>query len=256
MERVRTKIIGIVGGMGPMAGGHLFDTIIKNTRARVDQDHLSVILASLPRDIADRTLFLQGKTSINPAYEIARVICKLEQMGAEVVGMACNTAYAPEILEVIKDQLLLLGAGVHLLDMPKETCLHITNRNSSYKKIGLLSTNGTYEFGSYQHKLTSFGFTVIPPEKEFQNEVIHRIVYDPRFGVKSNAGRPTEQAFRLYMSALKHFEAKGADAVILGCTEFSLFDCYKKKSLLKIFDSSLILAQALIREATMEVKIL
>jgi aspartate racemase len=50
-------MIGIVGGVGPLAGLDIFKKIIEETIATKDQDHIPVILSSQPQRIADRTAF-------------------------------------------------------------------------------------------------------------------------------------------------------------------------------------------------------
>src|SRR5690349_15710985 len=88
-------VIGIVGGVGPEAGGILYQYITMYTSASCDQEHLSVILMSFPKYIADRTDFIKGKTAANPACEIAAVIRKLYMAGARIMGIACNTSHVP-----------------------------------------------------------------------------------------------------------------------------------------------------------------
>ena len=69
-------MIGIVGGVGPYAGLDLTRKIFDQTKAVSDQDYLSVVLLSMPQQIEDRTSFLLGQTSINPANAIFKIIRK------------------------------------------------------------------------------------------------------------------------------------------------------------------------------------
>ena len=64
-------MIGIIGGVGPTAGADLLQKITEETIAGKDQEHLPVILYSIPNKIEDRTLFLQGKIKENPGCQIA-----------------------------------------------------------------------------------------------------------------------------------------------------------------------------------------
>ena len=109
------KTIGIVGGMGPHSGTALFNLILDNTPARADQEYPSMLLASFPGAIPDRTLFLTGEEKTNPAYGIAGMIGKLYQAGATVIGIACNTAYSPAIYDVILTELQRMGIVVDML---------------------------------------------------------------------------------------------------------------------------------------------
>jgi aspartate racemase len=250
MELKNHKIIGIVGGMGPQAGVALMNSIVRRTRVATDQEHLSTVLMSFPGRIADRTLFLEGCDCPNPAYNIASIIHKLESAGATVVGMACNTSHAPRIYDVIIAELKKANSQVNLLHMPYETCRYIQENHRHARRIGIMTTNGTYRSGVYKNLLQNKGYEVIIPDPIFQDEVIHKMVYDPQFGIKSNTDIVTQEVLSLMEKALHFFTAKGADLVILGCTELSLVPLGDKMTAMVIADSSEILAGALIREAT------
>lgn len=250
MDLQNNKIIGIVGGMGPQAGVALMNSIVRRTRVATDQEHLSTVLMSFPGKIADRTLFLEGTDCPNPAYQISSVIHKLENAGATVVGMACNTSHAPQIYDVIIKELEKVNSRVSLLHMPYETCKYIQANHRDARRIGVMSTNGTYRCGVYKGLLENMGYEAILPDPDFQDEVIHKMVYDPQFGVKSNTDTIMQQVYSLMEKALHFFYTKGADAVILGCTELSLVPLDNKVTGMLIADSSEILAEALIREAT------
>lgn len=249
MDPNKDHIIGIVGGMGPEAGIHLFNRILYHTPASADQDHLPVMLMSFPGQIVDRTAFLEGTASVNPAYSVARIIEKLEKAGAKTVGIACNTSHSPAIFDVIVKELEKAGSRVQLLHMPYETCKLIKEKYPDVRRVGLMATNGTYRSGIYDTLLRSQGFQPVIPEEGFQNDIIHRMVYDPVFGLKGNACHITPQVLSLMEKALLLFKREGAEAVILGCTEFSLVgDQFSSDHLL--IDSTEALALALVREAT------
>ena len=85
------KIIGILGGMGPLATADLFQKIILHTRAETDQQHLHVIVDS-NTNIPDRTAaLLHG--SADPTPELVKSARRLADAGAEVLIMPCNTAH-------------------------------------------------------------------------------------------------------------------------------------------------------------------
>ena len=243
------KVIGIVGGMGPGAGGALFNSIVENTSARTDQEHLSVILMSFPGSMADRTLYLEGIAPVNPAAGITRVILKLEEAGAGVIGIACNTSYSPRIYDVVREELHRHNSDANLLHMPMETCRYIHTNYTQVRRIGLMTTNGTYRSGVYKNMLQEWGYQVVLPSFEFQNNVIHRAVYDPCFGIKANPAGITDEARMLVHSAIEFCKEQHADAVILGCTELSLVCAGDLPAGIPVIDALDVLAQALIREA-------
>jgi aspartate racemase len=245
------NVIGIVGGMGPEAGLALFKNILKHTKATRDQDHLSVVLMSFPKYITDRSSFLNGSENVNPAYNAARIIEKLEHAGAKVVGLACNTSHTQEIFNVVLQELRRTNSKVKLINMPFETCRHLKDNHPNVCRVGLLATNGTYKSGIYKTLLYQFGYDPILPNPELQENVIHKMIYDPHFGIKANPDFITEEVNALMDDSIRYLKTQKADAVILGCTELSLLAAkVKKETDMIVIDSSEALALSLIREAT------
>jgi len=244
------KVIGIVGGMGPQAGVALLNSILSQTKAVTDQQHLSTILMSFPGEMADRTAFLEGRPVANPAFNIVHVIQKLERAGAQVVGIACNTSHSPEIYRIITEQLAEMDCSIRLLHMPEETCRQIAVEHPQARRIGLMTTNGTYRSGVYRNILEKMGFEAIIPDGGFQDAVIHRMVYDAEFGLKACPNPISGKIGAFWERSLRYFEQAGADGIVLGCTEFSLIPHEGIMRNMVMVDSTQCLARALIREAT------
>lgn len=243
-------VIGIVGGMGPQAGILLCNYITSCTNACADQDHLSVILMSFPGHIVDRTAFLEGSIKKNPAYQIVKIIRQLEQAGAGIVGIACNTSHSKPIFDVITAELKAVGSAVLLLNMPGETCLYLKEKYPGVKRVGVMSTNGTYYSRVYENMLRALDYEVVLPDELFQNQVIHKMVYDMSIGIKANPDGCTEEAKMLGHRAMQFFRERQVDAIILGCTEFSLLFRETTIEGMHIIDSSKAFAEALVKEAT------
>ena len=254
MNSDRENVIGIVGGMGPEAGVALYKRILSNTPAGSDQEHLSVMLMSFPGHIVDRTAFLEGVTHINPAYNVVKIIEKLETAGAGIIGIACNTSHAPEIFDVIMEELDRKNSSVTLVNMPLETCLYIKDKYPFVRRVGVMATNGTCKSGVYENLLRRLGYDLVIPDSEFQNDFIHRIIYDPWFGIKANPNCITPEAKLLIERSICFFRERNTDAIILGCTELSLGINKNVVDGLLIVDSMEVLALALIREATSRIE--
>lgn len=244
----KPKVIGIIGGMGPEAGYALGTRILKNTPAQLDQEHLPVVLMSFPQSIGDRTAFLEGKLALNPAHEIARIILKLEQAGAEIVAMACNTAHAREIFDQVQTDLRTSYAKVKLLNMPYETCAYIAKKYPGIQRIGLMSSKGTFQAGMYKEQLVRLGFELVEPDPDFQESVIHRMIYDPHFGIKANPGKVTREVQLLLEKSLAFFKNQSTQLLILGCTELPLVITKTHVHGMQIIDSLDTLAKALVQE--------
>lgn len=249
MNLENDRVIGIVGGMGPQAGLNLFNAILNLSEVTTDQKHFSTILMSLPKHITDRTSYLEGETNINPAYNIAKIVKKLEEAGANLIGLACNTSYSPRIYNVIEEELNNLNSQATLIHMPRETCKYIQENYPKFNRIGLMSTNGTYKSGLYKNLLEEFGFEVIMPDFNFQDSIIHRMIYDKEIGLKATPNKKSLELEVLLHRALSFFEQNKTDAIILGCTELSLLLKDKFVNNMLIVDPTEILAIALIREA-------
>ncbi len=114
-------MIGIVGGVGPYAGLDLAKNVFDNTQANVDQDHLPLVMMSVPETILDRTEYLLHIVDDNPGRSIANVILRMETVGATVAGIPCNTAHATEIFNLTKKVLAEGKANIILLSMIEET---------------------------------------------------------------------------------------------------------------------------------------
>lgn len=242
------KIIGIVGGVGPFAGLDLQHKVAQETIACRDQDHLTVLSISNPAEIPDRTAYLQGEVELNPAIPIARQLLTLESIGAQVVGIPCNTAHATPIFSVIEAELLAAGSKLNLLHMMSETARFLREYHPGVRQVGVLSTTGTNHARVYPAILEPLGFTIFAPDESMQNEVIHPAVYDPVYGIKAK-GFATEKARAALQQGVRALHQAGAEAIILGCTEMPLALTVPFLDGLPLLDATRVLARALIREA-------
>ena len=86
-----SKIIGIVGGMGPLTGKVFFEKICSQINARKDSDYPDMIMTSFS-STPDRTAFIMGENAEDPKTKIKRAIDILVFGGADLITMPCNTA--------------------------------------------------------------------------------------------------------------------------------------------------------------------
>jgi aspartate racemase len=142
-------MIGIIGIVGPYASLDLIRKIFDLTLATKDQDHLPIIMLSIPHKIVDRTEFLLGRTSINPGEALSELTFKLVDAGALFIGIPCNTAHAPEIFNIIRDRLKEYNPNIVLVNMIDEVGKYIKEFHSEISKVGVLSTIGTLKTNIY-----------------------------------------------------------------------------------------------------------
>ncbi len=242
------NIIGVIGGMGPYAGIDLVRKIFDLTDANKDQDHLPVALLSFPGWIRDRSTFVFEKIGENPADALFDIAQRLEQAGAVVVGMPCNTAHAPQIFDILERRLADAHSSVHLMHMIRETASYIATATEGIERIGVLSTLAVFRLGLYRKALTDAGFEPIIPDENVQENIVNRAIFDPTFGIKAQANPVSMIARQSLLSAVAHLREKGAEAVVLGCTELPIALPEKEIESTIIIDPTQVLARALIRE--------
>lgn len=237
-------MIGIVGGVGPLAGVDIVKKIIEETNARRDQDHVPVLLSSQSHRIPDRTEYLLGKEPINPGIAISEIALELEKAGATVLGIPCNTAHSPRIFDVIQELLQNNGSNVQVLHMVAETAKFI-KEHFPEANVGVLSTIGTRNTGLYKQVIEEFGLKCIEPNDTLQNKV-HAAIYDETYGIKAFSSPVTNRAHDQLVAAIQELKGEGAQVIILGCTELPLALREKSYSRLPVIDPNRILARALI----------
>ena len=237
-------MIGIVGGVGPLAGVDIVKKIIEETNARRDQDHVPVLLSSQSHRIPDRTEYLLGKEPINPGIAISEIALELEKAGATVLGIPCNTAHSPRIFDVIQELLQNNGSNVQVLHMVAETAKFI-KEHFPEANVGVLSTIGTRNTGLYKQVIEDFGLKCIEPNDTLQNKV-HAAIYDETYGIKAISSPVTNRAHDQLVAAIQELKGEGAQVIILGCTELPLALREKSYSGLPVIDPNRILARALI----------
>ncbi len=194
--------------MGPEATHALFGHIISHTLARRDQDHIRVLIDNRP-GIPDRSAFIMGEGP-DPVPAMLESARGLEQMGADLLLIPCNTAHF--FLDRIRPFL-----KVRILDMIRICADEIQNTWPGTGQVGLLATLGTYATEIYQRVLQEQGLQVLVPDRN-DREKLMQAIYGPQ-GIKAGHIRRHVKEIRRVGEGL--MEA-GAGVVISGCTELSL----------------------------------
>ncbi|MEA1974024.1 MAG: amino acid racemase [Bacillota bacterium] len=229
------KIIGIIGGMGPMATVDLFNKIILNTNANSDQEHAHIIIDNNTM-IPDRSKAI-NENGQSPVFEISKTALKLIDAGANILIMPCNTAhyFYKEIKEKIDES--YMNIDYTFINMIEETAKVIDS--NGYKKVYLLATTGTYKSRVYQNTFKKYGINVVVPNFENQ-EMIMKSIYNYKKGINNYH---KEEFIKLINDAQKDENIK----FVLGCTELPII--FRKMGLLKdTIDPTEILAKVAIKE--------
>jgi len=237
-------MIGIVGGVGPLAGIDIAKKIIEETLGNKDQDHVPFLLSSQAHRIVDRTAFILGKEKINPGFAIAEIALELEKAGASVIGIPCNTAHSAQIFNLIQEQLKEKGSRVKLLHMIHQT-VDFIHTNFPDAQVGVLCTTGTRNTQLYKNAIESTALKCIEPNDNLQAKV-HEAIYDETYGIKANSSPVTNRAHDVLVAAIQELKTLGAQVIILGCTELPLALQEQSYYGLPVIDPNRILARSLI----------
>lgn len=205
------KTVGVIGGMGPLATAAFHRLVVLNTMADRDQDHVPVIVDSDPR-VPDRTAFLLG-IGEDPRPALIRSARRLSAAGAQLLVMPCNTAYA--FRGDIEEATGLLM--VPWLDTAVAST--IAPPWGALSRCGLLATTGTLRVGLYARLFAERGVETVEPDASHQSAVMAAI-YEPD-GVKAT-GTISDRLRIGLLGAARHLVERGAEALLLGCTEIPL----------------------------------
>ena len=201
---MRMRKLGVIGGLGPMATALFMKMVIEMTDAAVDQEHIEMIIYNCPQ-IPDRTRFILGQSSCDPAPEMIEIGKKLAEQGAELIAIPCITAnYFYE----------RLSSEIHakIIDIIDEIHAYLIKRN--IRCAGLMATSGTIESRLFQRIFEGHDCKLVIPSGERQRDVMH-VIYE---NVKAN--RPVEM--ERFREVSKELREAGAEVIILGCTELSV----------------------------------
>lgn len=222
------KKLGIIGGMGPAATADLFTRVVNMTDVDTDQEHMNITILNDPT-IPDRTSFILGKDGARSFVpRLQQLAIDLEGMGCDILVMPCNAAHAKheEIAGVLKDS--------QLLNILRETARMASSLDCCC--AGILATDGSIESGAYQQAFQDSLMTSIVPDANDQRIVMSAIYDYVKAGCRAPEG--------MLDPVCDDLIAKGADCLILGCTELSLLGIPKVYKGVPVIDSMDALAYA------------
>ena len=199
------KVLGVIGGMGPLATVKLFDKIVQYTDAKCDQEHLRIIIDNNTL-IPDRSAHILADGE-DPREQLINSATRLQSSGAEFLIMPCNTAHY-FLDDIVKN------IDIPFINMIEETARYIKVNHRDVIKVGLLATEGTHKAMVYENVFSKYGLTVISPSEEKQRYIMD-IIYAIKKGIK------LENLDDFY-KVIEEVESKDVDLFILGCTELSV----------------------------------
>lgn len=200
----KNPVLGIIGGLGPMATVYFYEMLTSKTAAACDQDHIDIVISS-KASTPDRTAFIMGESKDDPLCVMIEEAKKLEEYGASMIVMPCNTAhyFYDELHAAVKIPF------INIIDETVSYC-----KKLGYKKVGILATEGTIMTKGYQMRLEKAGIEYEIPSPEMQQKVTELIYDDIKQGKRADMNKFSEISAEL--------TSKGCRSIILGCTELSM----------------------------------
>ncbi|WLI75188.1 amino acid racemase [Kosakonia sp. H02] len=199
----RPFLLGVLGGMGPLATLDFQHKLLEATPADSDQQQLPSVVWNVPQ-IADRQKALAG-TGPSPLPQLLYGIEKLNQAGASHIVIPCNTAHHwfDELSRASEAKLL------HIVDASIDALLALAQRP---QRVGLIATQGTLDAGWYQQGLAAHNIEVLLPNEDELAQWFVPGCYAVKRGALHVGGD-------LLNSQARALLARGAEQLLLACTE-------------------------------------
>lgn len=203
---MNNKKVGIIGGVGPQSTDFIYEKIIefsqKDFGAVNNSEYPRLIIESVP--VPD---FISNKDNISSAEEMLfESVKSLTSAGATRLCIGSNTVHI--LLDKLKTQ-----TDVQFISMIELVATECVGRN--LKNVGILGTPVLINSEMYQHELEKKGISYVLPDKS-QLAVVETLIRHVIAGTKSDKNKNE------YIGVLNDIFSRGAEAIILGCTELPL----------------------------------
>lgn len=207
MNSMGLKTLGLIGGMSWESTVPYYREINETVKARLGGLHSAkIILYSVDfHEIEQLQASGQWDTA---AAVLAGIAQKLERAGADALVLCTNTMH--KVAAAISN-----AVQIPLLHIADPTALAI--KQAGHTTVGLLGTRFTMEQDFYRSRLEQdHGLTVLTP-KPADRALVHRVIYD-----ELCLGQVLPASRDAYLRVIADLGARGAQAIILGCTEIAM----------------------------------
>lgn len=225
-------MLGVIGGMGPLATADFFRKLIDATPARDDDEHIPVLIHSVPQIPSRPAAILRGGPSPLPALLEARD--RLLGAGATMLAMPCNTAH------FWYDE-LVAGCAVpfvHIVDAVADLL------PAGARGLGIVATRATLRAGVFERRLAGRGIALAAPDEATYDRAVQPAIEAVKRGATEEGGSLLEPVIAAELE-------RGAAAVVLACTELPIaLDAIASPLRARCIDSTDALARACVRRWT------
>lgn len=225
------RTIGLIGGMSWESTAHYYAILNRETAALRGGLHSAPVIVHSVDFAPIEAMQRQGDWA-GAGRVLAGIAGGLEAQGCGLIGLATNTMHicAPEIVAALRVPFIHIAA-------PTAAAL----LTDGIGKVGLLGTRFTMEKRFYIDELEARGLEVLVPDIGITN--LNGIIYE-----ELCRGIVRDESRRLYVDAITRLAARGAEAVILGCTEIGML-IDDSVSPLPTYDTTDLHARALVAAA-------
>jgi aspartate racemase len=225
-------LIGVIGGMGPLATADFFHKVIACTQAADDVGHVPLVIASDPRIPPRPAALLAGGESPLPALRSIRD--RLVAFGARMLVMPCNTAHHWHA-ELQRDCALPFPSIIEV------SCDEAAHGLAAGARIGIIATRATLAARLFEPALERRGLRALRPDDALLDGCILPSIADVKAGRLDAARTPMRQAVQALLD-------QGAERVLLACTEAPIAMAgASRDEAARTVDTTLALARATVR---------
>lgn len=220
-------LLGILGGMGPLATVDFLEKLTRLTPAPCDQDHLPWITISQP-GIPDRSTAIQTNND-TPCPYLTKGVAWLAAQRVQLIVIPCNTSH-------FWFELMQKVSSVPILHIADATIEELQRRKKPIGTIAVLATRGTIQAGIYSERLAAHQFELATLHEDEQS-VVDSVIKN----VKGGEVKKASIALHLLHNTLA---LRGIKTIILACTELPVaYSMITEKSDdIEVIDTSLALA--------------
>lgn len=202
---MKTKRLGIIGGLGPETGC-AFTLAVNNKVSAVTSCQPNLVLENVPVPFPVFEKIISGERSHKMLSLLIKAVCTLNRTNVDSIVIPCNTVHT--FIEELRDH-----SKIPIISITEECAKECSKQR--FKKVGVLATTTSIQEKLHEKELSKVEIQVIEPNEEDQCR-INEAIFDINTGQVKNKNEMNLN------KAIEHLKERGAEAIILGCTDLFL----------------------------------
>ncbi len=201
---MKQKVLGVLGGLGPLATASFLERVVEMTDTRQEQDNVDMIIYNFP-SIPDRTGYILGSNLKSPLPGLLNAARALDRQSVNCIAIPCVTAH-------YFHRELQNAVAAPIINAVAETAGYL--KTAGVARVGIMATDGTVQSRLLAGELKCAGIHPILPSKQRQADVMHLIYENVKAEKKVELDR--------FQAVQQELRVCGSEVIVLGCTELSL----------------------------------